>query len=121
MAGEGLAEPAPGRPVTGVDVGDHELGKTRLLADRCHTCILRPGGITLAPGRLRHFLADVLARQSFVVCHSTLPQLAPPGVKPAICRGFADHYDTPALRLIRTLWGFVEVPPPPKPQPKETL
>jgi hypothetical protein len=46
------------------------------------------------------------------VCHSTLPTVASPGAEPAVCRGFADRYDTRDLRMIRTLWGFVEVQPP---------
>lgn len=93
-------------------VGDRATGKTRLLSERCSTCILRPGGIGLAPGRLRQFLAEALDRESYVVCHSTLPEVAPEGVQPAVCRGFADRYDTRDLRMIRALWGFVEVPPP---------
>lgn len=93
-------------------VGDTATGKTRLLSERCASCILRPGGIDLDPGRLRQFLRDALARESYVVCHSTLPTVAPEGVQPAVCRGFADRYDTRALRMIRALWGFVEVPPP---------
>ena len=94
--------------------GDLVLGKTRLLAEPCVTCILRPAEqrIAISNDRLREFLGDALASGSFVVCHSTLPSVAPPGVTPAVCRGFADRYDTLTLRLIRALWGFVEVPVP---------
>ena len=97
-------------------VGDPVLGKTRLLSERCATCILRPAGerIALTNDRVRQFVQDTVAAGSYVVCHSTLPSTAPGGAPPAVCRGFADRYDTRALRIIRTLWGFVEVPPPEK-------
>lgn len=96
------------------DVSDPILGKTRILSEQCSTCIMRPAGerIGLPNERLRQFVADTRARDSYVVCHSTLPAVAPDGVEPAVCRGFADAYDTQALRMIRRLWGFVEVPPP---------
>jgi hypothetical protein len=97
-----------GRP----DVGDYRLMKSRLLAEKCGTCVLRHGDLVhLGPARLAAFLAE--ARENgYVVCHSTLPGVAPPGVKPAICRGFKDAYKTWELFLIERLWGFIEVPPP---------
>lgn len=81
------------------------------LVGMCPRC-LRLGGLKLTPGRLREFITAAVDAGSYVVCHSTLPAIAPEGVEPAICRGFADRYDTPALRAIRSLWGFTEVPPP---------
>lgn len=101
--------PSGGPPAP--NVGDAETGKTRLLAQRCSTCILRPGGLRLPEGRLREFLAQTVEGGSFVVCHSTLPG-NPSGAAPAVCRGFADAYDTSDLRTIVALWGFVEIPPP---------
>lgn len=68
----------------------------------------------LNPGRLRDLVAEAKAAGGYVVCHQTLPGVAPEGVCPAICRWFADTYDTQALQLMRRLWGFVEVPPPAK-------
>lgn len=95
-------------------VGDDILGKTRILSRQCSTCIMRPVGerIGLSNERITAFLRTAIADQTYVVCHSTLPSVAPVGVLPAVCRGFADAYDTRQLRLIRSLWGFVEVPPP---------
>lgn len=95
-----------------VDVSDRGLGMTRLCAERCATCILRPGGIALAPGRLQRFIAEARSAESYVVCHETLPDVAPAGVRPAVCRGFYDRYSTNALRIMERLWGFVEIPPP---------
>jgi hypothetical protein len=96
-----------------LDVGDRVTGKTRLLSERCSTCIMRPAGerIPLTNERVREFVNAAVEAGSFVVCHSTLPTSGT-GAEPAVCRGFADRYDTAALRLIRALWGFVEVAPP---------
>lgn len=66
----------------------------------------------LEPGRLKDLVAQTLARQSYVVCHETLPGVAPDQVAPAISRGFADRYSTNALRVIARLWGFADVEPP---------
>ena len=100
----------------GPDVADWENGRTRLCSQQCRTCIFRSGNqMGLAPGRLRQLVDE--ARQpgtGYIVCHETLPGIAPAGFRPAICRGFADQYDTWQLRLIRALWGFTEVPPPPE-------
>lgn len=95
------------------NVGDPVLMKTRILAERCSTCILRPAGerLALTNQRLTEFIADARDRGSYVVCHSTFPGMHE-GVEPAVCRGFADAYDTAELRFIRSAWGFVEVPAP---------
>lgn len=95
-------------------VGDTALMKTRILSRPCDTCITRPATerLALSNRRVTEFIRSALAAGTYVVCHATLPTVAPPGVKPAVCRGFADNYDTPQLRTIRRLWGFVEVEPP---------
>lgn len=99
-----------GRP----NVGDDELGKTRILSEPCSTCITRPAGerIALSNARVTQFIRDAVTQGTYVVCHATLPAVAPEGVQPAVCRGFADSYDTAQLQVIRRLWGFVEVLPP---------
>jgi hypothetical protein len=105
----------------GLSVGDPVSGKTRLLAAMCTTCVFRPGNkMDLAPGRLRDLINESLARESYIVCHSTLPGMAPDGVPPAICRGFADRYHTQSLHLIARLFGFVEIDPPCTPDPPTT-
>ncbi|MDH6466074.1 hypothetical protein M2302_006280 [Micromonospora sp. A200] len=97
----------------GVSVGDPDLGKSRLLSRQCDTCVFAPGNkMHLAPGRLRDLVAEARARESFIVCHSTLPHYRHPDAQPAICRGFADRYRTQALRFIERLFGFIEVDPP---------
>ena len=68
------------------------------------------------PGRLHHLVTDARATEGYIICHDTLPSYRP-GARPAICRGFHDRYDTQALQVIRRLWGFLEVDPPPQPTP----
>jgi hypothetical protein len=105
--------------MTSVEVGDPTTYKLRILSERCATCILRPPGerIRLSNDRIREFVNDAIGRDSYIVCHSTLPGAAPDGVLPAICRGFADAYSTNALRMGERLLGFVEVDPPTGSQP----
>lgn len=87
----------------------------RLLADRCGTCVFRPGNpMRLEPGRLAALVADNLAAGAVLTCHSTLCR---DDVPRAMCRGFFDAYG-PQTRTVRTMdalfpdgW-FVEVPPP---------
>jgi hypothetical protein len=96
-----------------LSVGDPVTRRTRLLTRMCATCIFRPGNpMRLTPGRLRDLVAQARAAHGFIVCHSTLPGMAPPQVKPAICRGFADRYDTQALQIMGRLFGFDEIEPP---------
>lgn len=87
----------------------------RLLADRCATCVFRPGNLMhLQPGRLASLVADNLAAGAVLTCHSTLHGQTE---DEAMCRGFFDAYG-PQTRTVRTMdalfpdgW-FVEVPPP---------
>jgi hypothetical protein len=38
--------------------------------------------------------------------------VAPAGILPAVCRGFADRYRTQSLQIIERVFGFDEVDPP---------
>jgi hypothetical protein len=106
MTGRGIA--------AGHSVGDPEAMKSRLLTAQCSTCIYRPGNLMhLRPGRLKDMTETARAEEGFVVCHQTLPDASPPpGVLPAICRGFYDRFSTQALQLMERLWGFLLVDPP---------
>jgi hypothetical protein len=96
-----------------LSVGDPVLGKTRLLAEECATCIFKPGNLMhLSPGRLRQMVTEARGDAGYIICHSTLPYAGSP-IPPAICRGFADRYTTWQLQVIERLWGFIEVEPPP--------
>ena len=86
-----------------LSVGDPVLGKTRLLARECSTCIFRPGNpMHLSPGRLRQMVAEARGDAGYIICHSTLPYAVSP-IPPAICRGFADRYSTWQLQVMRRL------------------
>jgi hypothetical protein len=99
-----------------VPVADEATGEVRLLSERCSTCIFRPGNPFRAtmPARVRNMIADAVADEGHVTCHSTLPGSSPADVEPAICRGFADTYGdrSLALRLGDALGLIREVPPP---------
>ena len=133
LLGEGdqvrLITPAPrapaGRPPAGArdgggyppqDITDPATGLSRLLSERCSTCVMRPGDLMhLGPERTREFIGQTLARGSYVTCHQTLTFGDHPGYGPAICRGFFDAYasQSPALILLRAFRRLTEVPPPP--------
>jgi hypothetical protein len=96
-----------------LSVGDPAVMKSRRLSAMCATCIFHPGNkMRLREGRLRDLVNQARADESYIVCHSTLPGMAPDGVQPAICRGFADRYSTQALQVIERIFGFIDVDPP---------
>ena len=83
-------EPAPDRRQ---DITDSATGLSRLLSERCATCILRVGDpMYLGPERTAAFIRQVLDAGSYVVCHQTLTYGDFPDYGPAICRGFFDAY-----------------------------
>lgn len=81
-------------------VADPETRTVRICADRCPTCIFRPGNLMhLAPGRLARLIALAIADEGHIVCHDTLGS----GVG-SICAGYAAHPEgrkrSLALRLV---------------------
>jgi hypothetical protein len=85
------------------DITDKDTGKCRVLSEKCATCVLHPPGrrIALTSERVTQFVRDAVDRDTFVVCHSTLPGMS--GEDPAVCAGFFDSYDTTPLQLMRRL------------------
>ncbi|MFD5319402.1 hypothetical protein [Streptomyces sp. NPDC127098] len=100
-----------------VPVADALTGDVRVLAERCSTCILRPGNPyrRTMPQTVRDMIAEAAAVEGHVTCHKTLPGVAPAGVEPAICRGYADAHGhrSLALRFGAALGTLRELPPPP--------
>jgi hypothetical protein len=97
------------------DITDPATGLSRLLSERCPTCILRPGDpMYLGPERTAAFIRQVLDAGSYVVCHDTLTYGDFPGYGPAICRGFYDGYRdrTRDLLILQAGRRLTEVPPP---------
>lgn len=71
--------------------GPYRDGAVHVLAEKCSTCVFRPGNLMrLSPGRLRELLDDNLDADSALQCHQTLPYAAEKRA-PAVCRGFWDH------------------------------
>ena len=97
------------------DITDPATGLSRLLSERCSTCILRHGDrMHLGAEHTAAFVRQALDVGSYVVSHQTLTYGDHPGFGPAICRGFFDAYATqsPALRLLRAFSRLTEVEPP---------
>jgi hypothetical protein len=110
-------EPGDGEAPPGwrQDITDPATGLSRLLSERCPTCILRPGDpMHLGPERTAAFIRQVLDAGSYVICHDTLTYGDFPDYGPAICRGFFDGYRdrTPALLILQAGRRLTEVPPP---------
>jgi len=90
-------------------------GRVHVLAERCATCVFRPGNLMqLQPGRVRDMVDQAVADQSVIVCHATLDTDAN-----ACCRGFWDaHRDrVQALQVAERLGVVAYQPPPPKEDP----
>lgn len=103
--------------VGNVHVADPAVGTVRVCAEKCPTCILRPGAPGLRPGRVRELVYGAAADESHVVCHETIGTAAP-----AICAGYAAHplgaARALALRAVRAGIATLHlVPVPPKEQP----
>ena len=97
------------------DISDPATGLSRLLSERCGTCILRPGDpMYLGPERTAAFIRHALDAGSYVVCHQTLTYGDFPDYGPAICRGFFDSYRdrSPVLLILQAGRRLTEVPPP---------
>jgi hypothetical protein len=82
-------------------------GNVHIKASQCDTCIFRPGNLMhLEPGRVDDMVAEAIAEDGQITCHSTLDQY-----KGAICRGFwVQHRDEVwTLRLAEELGYIKEV------------
>ena len=87
-------------------------GLVHVLAERCDTCVFRPGNLMhLPPGRLAELVQGNVEADAALTCHSTLYR---EDVDQAVCRGFFDAYDTLPLVMARAFGVVKEVPPPPK-------
>jgi hypothetical protein len=81
-------------------------GKVHVKAEKCATCIFRPGNLMhLDPGRVAGMVAEAKRKDSAIICHSTLGTR-----KNAVCRGFFDSHGTIPLRLARIMGNVEEVP-----------
>lgn len=80
-------------------------GKPVLQAERCATCIFRPGNpMHLAPGRLAEVVEQNRGTGSLLICHKTTYGQAE---REAICRGYFDAYgkDSTVVQVMERLYG----------------
>lgn len=74
-------------------------GVVRVMAERCPTCIFRPGNLMhLQPGRVRSMLAEVRRTEGCIPCHETLGHR-----EQAVCRGQYDVLQTQVLQVATRL------------------
>lgn len=95
-------------------------GRPRLLAEKCSTCVFRPGNpMHLDEGRLRDLIQQHVAAGAALTCHQTLSYGKHPDFGEAVCRGFYDSVGerTNVIRVMERLGGFDEVPPPAETDP----
>jgi hypothetical protein len=79
----------------------------RVMADRCSTCIFRPGNLMdLQAGRVKDMLATIEQTQGCIPCHQTLDD-----EKQAVCRGQYEALRTQPLQLAERMGMIVEWPP----------
>lgn len=91
------------------------MAKPLLFAEKCSTCIFRPGNLMhLQPDRLADLAAQNQAVGSMLICHKTTHGQAQ---HEAMCRGYWDAYaDTSAVpQVMERMFGpdwYEEVPAP---------
>lgn len=84
-------------------------GKVHVMADKCSTCIFRPGNLMhLNPGRVKEMVEESIAEGAGIPCHKTIYDAAE---QEATCRGFFDAYadEVPAFALAKALDMIEEV------------
>ena len=90
--------------------------KVRVLAEKCSTCIFRPGNLMdLRDGALQEIIQSNLKAGALLTCHQTLPEMKfRYGLDPAACHGFWEGYGrrTTAGRLALAYLGILYIEPP---------
>jgi hypothetical protein len=84
------------------NVADHT--GVRVMAERCPTCIFRPGNLMhLRRGQVKHMVAEVRKSEGCIPCHETLDDEVQ-----AVCRGQFETAQTLPLQLAEALGKIVE-------------
>lgn len=83
-------------------------GKVHVLAEKCETCIFRPGNLMrLNKGRVAGMVKECLTTDTHIPCHEFMDTATP-----AICRGFYDaHGDRITTLQIAKRLGMIEEQP----------
>jgi hypothetical protein len=80
-------------------------GGVRVRAEKCPTCIFRPGNLmSLRPGRVAEMMKEVKESQGCIACHETLGE-----EEQAVCRGQYDLVKTQPLQIAERLGMIQEV------------
>ncbi len=79
-------------------------GKVWVMKRQCATCIFNPEGtrLELKPGRRDELVAQAIAKDGQIPCHSTLHL-----DQGAVCRGFFTRHATSLLQIAERL-GYIE-------------
>lgn len=83
------------------------MTRPRVFAERCATCVFRPGNpMRLAPGRLADLVRENLARGTALICHTTTYGQRP-DIGETICSGWWDNYRdrTRTIMVMIALFG----------------
>ena len=82
------------------------MGRPKLCAKKCATCIFRPGNLmNLRPGRVKGMVEEAVSHGGHIVCHDHIDS------DQAQCRGFYDSFGhlVNLNRIVERLGGFEEV------------
>lgn len=77
----------------------------RVMADRCSTCIFRPGNLmSLTPGRVAEMSREAIGKGGVIVCHDTLDDDLQ-----AVCAGFDERWvdHVPLLQIAHRVGAVV--------------
>jgi len=86
----------------------YRAGRVHVQANRCATCIFRPGNLMrLERGRVRSMVDAAVAAEGTIPCHETTHGQRE---QEAVCRGFYDLHKTPALALADAIGIVCETP-----------
>lgn len=76
----------------------------RVMAERCPTCIFRPGNrMFLMPGRVKDMIEEIRRNEGCIPCHETLND-----EMQAVCRGQFDTVRTQPLQIAERMGCIVE-------------
>jgi len=85
--------------------GPYRNGRVHVLAEKCPTCIFRPGNVMdLRRGRVAQLVREAKRDESCIICHATLDGGRR---RAAVCRGFFDLHPTAPLQIAERL-GRIE-------------
>lgn len=90
--------------MSGAHANVADVTGVRVMAERCPTCIFRPGNLMhLDPGRVKEMLDGIRENDGCIPCHDTLGDPLQ-----AVCRGQYEAHKTQPLQIAERLGMIVE-------------